>query len=399
MKAKIAIAPDCRLGLHAVRIRTASGIEQSASVGGRRAAAKLAEVEPNSDFAQPQKIALDTTINGVVQNEDVDYLPGRSQEGGADHRRDRGDPPSASAPQRRSSIPMWRFWTRAVSSWPAATIRRCSSKMRRSSAHGPGRRHLCRSGSRQLLRRQRRAAAIACTSAAFRDRRAVFPAGGRPGETLEVHWLGDVAGERVETVTLPPAADPDFGLIAARRARFCPLGRIRFRLVDFGNVLEVEPNDQPATATPFTVPMAVQRRDLQARRRRLLQVRRQARGKSLDVRVFARQLGSPLDPQIGVHKADGGGIAGNDDSGGPDSYLRFTLPDDGEYLVAISDQLGHGGVDYVYRIEVTPVTPSLSARPARAAAICRHHARRCRKAIAWRRWFRPSGSISAASCN
>ena len=98
------------------------------------------------------------------------------------------------------------------------------------------------------------------------------------------------------------------------------------------------------------------------------------KGQVIDVRVFARQLGSPLDSQISFHRADGSGIAGNDDSGGPDSYLRVTIPDDGDYAVAISDQLGAGGVDYAYRIEVTPVTPQSHARPARAAAICRRGA-------------------------
>ena len=124
-------------------------------------------------------------------------------------------------------------------------------------------------------------------------------------------------------------------------------------------MLEVEPNDNAPTGTAFTVPMAcggviskpgdVDFFKFSAKK-----------GQVLDVRVFARQLGSPLDPQIGFHRADGGGIAGNDDSGGPDSYLRVTIPDDGDYAVAISDQLGAGGVDYAYRIEVTPVTPSLT---------------------------------------
>ncbi len=71
-KAKIAIAPDSRLGLHGMRIRTASGLSnlRLLSVG---TLPEASEVEPNSDFAQPQKIALDTTVNGIMQNEDVDY--------------------------------------------------------------------------------------------------------------------------------------------------------------------------------------------------------------------------------------------------------------------------------------------------------------------------------------
>ena len=32
--------------------------------------------------------------------------------------------------------------------------------------------------------------------------KATLPAGGKPGESLDVRWLGDVAGERVEKITL-----------------------------------------------------------------------------------------------------------------------------------------------------------------------------------------------------
>ena len=73
VKARLAIAPDCRLGPHAFRLRTASGISNlvTFSVG---ALPEIQEVEPNSDFEKPQKIALNTTVNGVIENEDVDYF-------------------------------------------------------------------------------------------------------------------------------------------------------------------------------------------------------------------------------------------------------------------------------------------------------------------------------------
>jgi len=51
---------------------------------------------------------------------------------------------------------------------------------------------------------------------------ALLPGGGRPGETLEVHWLGDVGGERAETLTLPVAATPEFGLVAHDDRGFAP---------------------------------------------------------------------------------------------------------------------------------------------------------------------------------
>jgi hypothetical protein len=186
----------------------------------------------------------------------------------------------------------------------------------------------------------------------------VLPAGGRPGETLEVHWLGDVAGERVETITLPAEARPDFSLLAHDEHGYAPSAN-PFRLVDVANVLEVEPNDQAASATPFAPPMALNGVISKPGDTDFFKFTGK-RGQVFDVRVFARSLGSPLDPQVSLHRADGAAFSGNDDSGGPDSYLRVTLTEDGDYMVSISDHLGAGGVDYIYRIEVTPIILSLS---------------------------------------
>ena len=83
------------------------------------------------------------------------------------------------------------------------------------------------------------------------------------------------------------------------------------------------------------------------------------KGQVCDFRVFARSLRSPLYSVLSIQRANGAGLAANDDGTTPDSSLRFTAPDDGEYLVAINDHLKQGGPAYVYRIEVTPVEPRL----------------------------------------
>ena len=58
-------------------------------------------------------------------------------------------------------------------------------------------------------------------------------------------------------------------------------------------------------------------------------------------------------------KKGGGAMLGADDSFGPDSFFRFQAPEDAEYVIWLIDQLGKGGPDYSYRIEVTPVAPQL----------------------------------------
>ena len=58
----------------------------------------------------------------------------------------------------------------------------------------------------------------------------------------------------------------------------------------------------------------------------------------------------------------GGDPVADDDTGGPDSYIRFTAPEDKEYAVYIHDHLKKGGPDYFFRIEVTPVAASTSTQ-------------------------------------
>ena len=73
VKAVLKVAPDCELGIHALRIRTASGISNPRlfTVGDLQ---EVKEVEPNSDFAAPQPVPLGVTVSGVVQTEDVDHF-------------------------------------------------------------------------------------------------------------------------------------------------------------------------------------------------------------------------------------------------------------------------------------------------------------------------------------
>ena len=73
LKVTFAIAADCRLGEHAFRVRTAGGVSdlRTFCVG---AMPVVEEVEPNGEFEKPQPIALNTTVHGIVQSEDVDYF-------------------------------------------------------------------------------------------------------------------------------------------------------------------------------------------------------------------------------------------------------------------------------------------------------------------------------------
>src|SRR5215468_5750995 len=65
--AQIKIAPDCSLGEHHLRIRTATGLSDLMTffVG---SSPEATEKEPNNDPAHAQKIDFNSTVNGIVNN-------------------------------------------------------------------------------------------------------------------------------------------------------------------------------------------------------------------------------------------------------------------------------------------------------------------------------------------
>jgi hypothetical protein len=351
VKAKLAIAADCRLGIHDYRIRTASGISnlRTFHVG---ALSEVAEVEPNSDFAQPQAIHLNSTVNGVVDTEDVDYFVIEAKKGTRINVELEGlrmgntffDPYVAIMNQGRFEL---------ANSDDAALLRQdCVASL------------LAPEDGKYIV--QVRESAFGGNGACnyrlhvgtFPRPRAVVPAGGKPGSTLEVRYLGDVAGEKVAQITLPTAETPDFGVYAQDEQGIAPSANA-FRLSDLHNLIESEPNNAPAQANPFTAPLALngvisEPGDIDCFKFKA------AKGQVFDIQVYARRIRTPLDPVLSVLAPNGNGLAGSDDSAGPDSYIRFTAPEEGEYTLQLHDHLRKGGPEYAYRIELTPVKPMLT---------------------------------------
>ena len=124
--------------------------------------------------------------------------------------------------------------------------------------------------------------------------------------------------------------------------------------------MESEPNNDPKTATGITDEFPLALNGIIGGTGDVDFFRFKAKkDQVLDINVYARRVRSPLDPVLTVCDASGNALASNDDTGGPDSYLRFTVPADGDYCIKVADQLGAGGSEYVYRVEVTPVQPKL----------------------------------------
>ena len=353
VKVTLTIAPDCRLGEHLFRIRTASGLSDARTfwIG---ALPSADEKEPNSEFEQGQPVAFNSTIHGSVGGEDVDYFVVEVK---------KGQRISAEIEGMRLAVGMWdpyiailndkRF--EIVSSDDTAlggqdgrcsTIAPADGKYTivvREAAYGGGSSYRLHIGNFPLPT-------------------AVIPAGGKPGEEIEFRFLGDPTGEIKQKIKLPAVADANFRLHCQTADGISPTG-FKARVADVPNAIEVANANTPATALVGAAPGAFNGTILTANETDYFKFAGK-KGQVFDIHCYARRLGSALDPVMHlnawVNNAMGAYIVGNDDSAGPDSFFRVTLPQDGEYMLSLHDHLKKGGPDYFYRIEVAAVVASTS---------------------------------------
>jgi len=349
----IAIAPDVLPGNHLMRIRTKSGISHARQffVG---IFPNVEEKEPNSDFDTPQVIELNQTIEGVVQNEDVDNYRVSLKKGQRLSVEVDGlrlgytvfDPFLAIIDKDRFekviSDDTILHRQDGYCSYVAEEDGDYTVMIRESSYRGDGNSH------------------YRLHVGSFRRPDVVYPAGGKLGSKTKVRFI-----EREESfeeeVVLPTEPDPGY-MIFSKSQEPAPSGN-PFRLVTFDNTLEVEPNNEQAKATPALPGVAFalngiieQPGDADFFKLPL------KKGMNLEVQAFAQSLGSPLDSVVSIYNEKGGSLSNNDDGGGRrrlDSKFKVAIPADGDYFIRVADHLERGGANFVYRLELIAAEPEV----------------------------------------
>ncbi len=353
VKVKLTATPECRLGQHALRLRTASGISDVALfyIG---AMPEIEEKEPNSNFQEPQAVPMNSTVNGVVQNEDVDYYVVEAKKGeritaeiaGLRLGRTFFDPYVAIMNEQRFELaksddePL--VYQDSICSIIAPEDGKYIIQVRESSYGGNGN------------------CVYRLSIGNFPRPRAVFPTGGKPGEELEVTWLGDVAGTQTAKVILPEE-EGEFLYFPEDEYGIAP-SPIRMLVSSYPAVVEAEPNDQQKEATAMQAP-GVASGVIETPGDHDYFKFPAKKGKDYEIRVYAREtVRSHLDPVINVYRGSNGQhIQGNDDSNGNiDSYLRIKAPEDEDLLVRVRDHLDSGSPLNVYHLEVREVQPALT---------------------------------------
>jgi len=349
VKATVKIAADCRLGEHVAQVRTASGISDFRTFWVEHLPV-IAEKEPNSDFSEPQPIELGVVVDGNIGGEDVDYFVIDGKKGQRISTEVVAmrlssamfDPYVAILDSNRFELSANDDTALALQDGFAAIVAPEDGRYIievRESAYGGGNQYRLHVGT-------------------FPRPTAAFPPGGKLGEETEVRFLGLPSGELVQKIPLPNELDAEFGVFASDEGGIAPTPNA-FRLFEHGNAFEVEPNNELAQATAVELPLAFNG---------IIETKGDIdyfkftakKGQTFEVECYARRVRSALDPVVNLYHADGKEIAGNDDSRGPDSYFRWGVPEDGQYVLRITDHLGNGGVDYVYRIEFQTIKPSLT---------------------------------------
>ena len=346
--AVLAIAPDAELGPRAVWVRTATGITnlRTFSIG---AFPEVKESEPNGTAEEAQPVSVETTINGIAQNEDVDLFVFEGVSGDrisieieGQRLGDRLFDPAVALLDQRGFVIASNDDSALGRQDPVLSVVLSESgpytiQVRESAYRGADdcryRLHLGR----------------------FVRPAATLPLGGRPGEVLALQLL-DSNGSAGEATVLVPTARARGGWVpegvAAVPVRVSGTeapSPTWLRSVDLDNVLEVE--EQEATA--FHAPVALNGVLASANEEDRYSFSGK-KGDRLVATAYARRLRTPVDAVIHLRQGDGKWLAGNDDNaGGPDSRLDINLPHDGDFLLCVRDHLGRSGPDFAYRIEVT----------------------------------------------
>lgn len=343
--AKLTIAPDAALGEHSLRLRGPGGVTEVRSFWVDQFPS-VPETEPNATFDQAQRIELNRTVEGVAGNEDDDYYVCTLKKG-----------------QRLSvEVEAMRLGRVMFDAYVAIL--------------DPKKFELASCDDTPLLRNDAFASIIApedgdyrivVREAAYEGNEncqyrlhigtfprptAVFPTGGKPGETIEFTFIGDPCGPIKQSITLPPAVSARFPVFPLHDGLSAPSPH-------WITVSPLESVSEKSSATP-AAPCAfhgILDADANSDGFKFTAKKDQ----NLVLSVLARSHRSPLDSVLSIHQPDGKQLAANDDQGAPDSLINWTCPADGDYRVKIRDQLNRTDPDFTYRIEITEKSPAIAA--------------------------------------
>tara|TARA_R110002049_G_scaffold2750_2_gene21575 strand:+ start:396662 stop:399112 length:2451 start_codon:yes stop_codon:yes gene_type:complete len=355
---KLKASPTLTPGLYAVRLVTKSGIANLRLIGVGTMPI-TAEVEPNNDFESPQLIELNTTVDGIVDREDIDHYQIQLKAGQTLNVEIEGirlgytlnnqnvlDPYVAILDDRRfevaSNDDSSLLQQDSLCTFTAPADGTYTVLVRDSSFLGS------RVGGYRLH------------VGTFPRPIAAIPAGGNPGSTLRATLIDQNFNATSAEVELPSTTHDRWPVVTENENGISPSPNW-IRVNELPVEMEKEPNDDYRKAPTYKVPAAFcgvieKEQDYDCF------TFTGKKGTRYRVETFARHiLRSPLDAYVNVFGPDNKTIQSGDDAGGKlDPTLEFTAKADGPHTVRIYDQLRGGSPAHQYRIEVTSPQPTFN---------------------------------------
>lgn len=354
IKATITASPECACDLHPFRVVTNTGISNMRLLN-VSALPTVMEKEPNSEFGTAQLVELNSTVSGVVQNEDVDYYAIDLKQGqqinveleGLRHAylNDFFDPYIAIYDAKRFEITASDdsifLQQDCLCAMVAPSDGRYIIEVRESSFGGNDR---CK---------------YRLHIGTFPRPVAIIPSGGPAGQPLKTTCI-DLLGNRWEETFEMPIEPTELHRVWTKRDGSISPSPNYLKVTNATNVLESEPNsDLNKVEASYPAPVAFNG-ILESEYDKDFWIFEGTKDQQLEIRVHARNpTRSSVDPVLQIWKVGGGVVASNDDSGGPDSYVSFKVPADGKYAVCVYDHLGRFGPYFAYRAEVLTQTPEV----------------------------------------
>ncbi|MBL9120471.1 MAG: PPC domain-containing protein [Phycisphaerae bacterium] len=338
------IAPDCRLGEHPLRLRTASGISDLGTIW-VGALPVVAEVEPNGELSSAQRVPFGSTVSGVITREDADWFAFEAKAGdrlsaeieGMRLGRGNFDPAIAILDARRFELaecddsPLLRQDAVASAIAPRDGTYYVSV---RDAAYGGS------DASHYRLH-----------IGSFPRPRMLWPPAIAPGSTGEVRFIGE-AKELAPMSVVAAASGRRQGIFATDAGGVAPSPNDLLL-----STLPLAPEPADPAAVP-SAPIAFQGVIAEPGATNRHRVRCKA-GEVLHVALYARRLRSPLDAVLEVAREDGSIVGTLDDVVGADPEIQGPVDKDGIYELRVRDHRHRGGEAFVYRLEIAPPMPSL----------------------------------------
>ncbi len=356
VEVRLKTTPNLAPGLYPIRLVTKSGISNLRLIG-VGAMPIVQEVEPNNDFAAPQAISMNQTIEGIVDREDLDHYQVELKAGQRINVEVEGIRLGYSTNDQNILDPFiaildsGRF--EVATSDDSSLLQQdgvCTFVAPEDGTYTVLMRDSAFGGSRVNGYRLH--------VGSFPRPVATIPAGGPPGSLLNARLVSLDGTITDASVQLPSEPFEQWGVVTEDANGISPSPNW-IRVNDLPVVMETEPNDDYKKAPVAEVPAALcgvieKEGDYDCFAFEC------KKDQKFRIQCYAREiLRSPLDAVLNVFGPDSKTIISSDDANGKiDPYVEFTAPADGTHSVRIYDQLRGGSSIHHYRIEVTAADPS-----------------------------------------